>query len=71
MVQTVRMQVAQIAMTSCGVAAEMTEQMPIADACIKEILRLHDPATLVFRKALQDIQVGDKLIPKVCPALLR
>ena len=43
--------------------------MPYIDAVIKECLRLHDPATLVFRRALQDIAVGDGLvIPKVgCP----
>ena len=40
--------------------------MPYIDAVIKECLRLHDPATLVFRRALQDIAVGDNLvIPKV------
>lgn len=49
--------------------AELTEvavtQMPYIDAVIKECLRLHDPATLVFRRALQDIAVGDNLvIPK-------
>ena len=48
-----------------GGAAEAVERMPVADACIKEVLRLHAPATLVFRKALQDIPVGDKIIPKV------
>ena len=41
-------------------------QMPYIDAVIKECLRLHDPATLLFRRALQDIAVGENLvIPKV------
>ncbi|KAL3151907.1 hypothetical protein ABBQ32_001038 [Trebouxia sp. C0010 RCD-2024] len=40
-------------------------QMPYIDAVIKECLRLHDPATVVFRRALQDIPVGDNVvIPK-------
>ena len=40
--------------------------MPYIDAVIRECLRLHDPATLVFRRALQDIAVGENLvIPKV------
>lgn len=46
-------------------AGSVVTQMPYIDAVIKECLRLHDPATLLFRRALQDIPIGDNLvIPK-------
>lgn len=40
--------------------------MPYIDAVIKEALRLYDPASVLFRRALEDIIVNDNLvIPKV------
>ena len=50
----------------CTAAEDVVTQMPYIDAVIKEHLRLHDPATVLFRRALQDIAVGaDLVIPKV------
>jgi len=50
----------------CIAAVDVISQMPYIDAVIKEVIRLHDPATLVFRRALEDIVVDDNLvIPKV------
>ncbi len=41
--------------------------MPYVDAVIKETIRLYDPATVLFRRALEDILVdGNLVIPKVC-----
>ena len=47
-------------------AGEVVQHMPYVDAVIKEVLRLKDPASVVFRRALQDIIIDDNLvIPKV------
>ena len=50
----------------CGAAATVADQMPYVDAVIKETIRLYDPATVLFRRALEDILVdGNLVIPKV------
>lgn len=50
----------------CGAAADVADQMPYVDAVIKETIRLYDPATVLFRRALEDILVdGNLVIPKV------
>jgi cytochrome P450 len=49
-----------------GAAADVADQMPYVDAVIKETIRLYDPATVLFRRALEDILVdGNLVIPKV------
>ena len=51
----------------CAAAADVADQMPFVDAVIKETIRLYDPATVLFRRALEDILVdGNLVIPKVC-----
>ena len=42
----------------CGAAADVADQMPYVDAVIKETIRLYDPATVLFRRALEDIPGG-------------
>jgi len=50
-----------------GAAADVADHMPYVDAVIKETIRLYDPATVLFRRALEDILVdGNLVIPKVC-----
>lgn len=50
----------------CAAAADVADQMPYVDAVIKETIRLYDPATVLFRRALEDILVdGNLVIPKV------
>lgn len=45
--------------------ADVADQMPFVDAVIKETIRLYDPATVLFRRALEDILVdGNLVIPK-------
>jgi len=50
----------------CAAAADVADQMPYVDAVIKETIRLYDPATVLFRRALEDILVDGNLVtPKV------
>lgn len=43
---------------------EHTNHLCYIEACVKESLRLHPPLIVLMRKALQDVKVGEFVVPK-------
>lgn len=45
-------------------------QLPYTNAVIKESMRLYPPVSLLGREAVEDVEIGDYLIPKGCVVML-
>ena len=55
-------------MNLCAAAAVL-ERMPVADAVIREGLRLHSVVDGVWREALEDLEVDGFRVPKARPVV--
>jgi cytochrome P450 len=45
-------------------------QLPYANAVIQESMRLYPPVSLIGREAVEDVEIGDYLVPKGCVVML-
>lgn len=45
-------------------------QLPYANAVIKESMRLYPPVSLLGREAVEDVEIGDCLIPQGCVVMI-